>query len=121
MPSIERHGYFDSRVEARVGMIGPEPFDFVERGQHDGSIEHPVYFAPDSTVGRWNGAWIDAQIEQRGVDPATAFERELLIDAGSPVAPEAAHQRAIEEDQIGHGGPVRRRPQLNEPVAAVAT
>ena len=33
----------------------------------------------------------------------SAFERELLLDAGSSLALEAAHQRSVEEHQIGHG------------------
>src|SRR5207249_10005559 len=50
-----------------------------------------------------NGSWIDAQIEQHGVDPTEPDRFKSETDARSTDAFETTHEGAVEKHEIGHG------------------
>jgi len=99
---VERDGRFAADVEAGVGLAGRKSLDGGELEENRVGIDHPVKLAEDLRVGCRNRAGIQTQVEQRGVDPAPAHGRQLRVDPVPASTLEAAHQRAVEEDQIGH-------------------
>ena len=84
-------------------MVGAVSLDVVEGGQHGVRIGYLVDLAPDRRVRRRHRRGIEPQIEQRGGDDATPDVGQLAVDPGLAAAIETGHQRAVEENEIGHG------------------
>src|SRR5437773_8893671 len=106
-PVVERDRRLDACVEARVGFALAIAFDVVELAQHGVGVTHLMDLAPHAAVGGGDGGWVDAEIEQRSVDPGASFGPQLRVETLPARAPECAHEGAVEKHEVGHG---RRTP-----------
>src|SRR3954453_12636739 len=84
-------------------MAGAVAFDIVERTEDGLGIGHFVDLTPGLTVGRRHGGRIKTKIEERRANRASSDIGQLLVDARLAATIETGHERAIEENEIGHG------------------
>src|SRR5207245_11343576 len=98
---LERHRRLDARIEAGIRLAWTKPFELIERFEYRLDVEHPVHFTPHAPIVGGDCCRVDAEIEERGVNRSAPLRLQLGLDARSPGTPEAAHERAVEEDELG--------------------
>ena len=62
-----------------------------------------MHLAPDAAVGGGHGRRIDAEIEQRRVNPGPADRGQNAVETRATGPLEAGHERAVKKHQIRHG------------------